>query len=140
MIHGHASNWKGKKVSPTYKSWMAMVQRCTKSYHPHHNNYKGLLSERWRDFSLFLEDMGERPEGTTLDRIDNSKGYNKENCRWSTRKTQQRNRKSNSIDLETAENILILRKQGLKLREISEKLLINESVIKNVIYRGDWCD
>lgn len=138
MKHGHASNYKGKKVSPTYKSWVAMVQRCTKEYHPHYNRYKGMLSDRWKDFKLFLEDMGERPESLTLDRIDPTKGYYKENCRWADRKTQQRNRNSNSINLDIANKIINLRERGLKLREISEELSINESVVKNVIYRGDW--
>ena len=52
---------------------------------------------RWEVFENFLEDMGERPEGTTLDRIDGSKGYSKDNCRWATPKEQARNRRSNLV-------------------------------------------
>jgi radical SAM superfamily enzyme YgiQ (UPF0313 family) len=54
--------------------------------------------KKWEDFESFLKDMGERPKGHTLDRIDNTKGYYKENCRWATQ-TQQCRNKSNNVNI-----------------------------------------
>jgi hypothetical protein len=73
-----------------------MRQRCHGSYAKYRPYYaaKGIaVCDRWRNsFENFLADMGERPEGTTLDRIDNNRGYEPGNCRWATTKTQGSNR------------------------------------------------
>lgn len=85
----------GQRSTGAYKSWNAMKQRCENPKNPAYKNYgaKGILfCKKWNEFVGFLDDMGERPVGTTLDRIDNSKGYFKENCRWATKVVQSRNR------------------------------------------------
>lgn len=82
--HGHA----GKNPSPTYLSWKMMKQRCFNWCREDFQMYGALdivPCDRWdKSFEAFLEDMGERPEGTTLGRIDHTKGYYKENCEWQT--------------------------------------------------------
>ncbi|WVQ00004.1 hypothetical protein [Synechococcus phage MA10] len=90
--HGH---YVGRKGTPTYNSWRSMRIRVETR-----EGYieRGMCQE-WEDFDNFLRDMGERPEGTTLDRIDNSKGYFPENCRWAT-KRQQDNNRSNCVIIE----------------------------------------
>lgn len=82
-------------TSGAYKSWCSMIARC---YNPKQDNYsryggRGItVCPQWReDFSNFLADMGERPSGLSLDRIDSNGNYEPSNCRWATWSQQRRN-------------------------------------------------
>lgn len=71
-----------------------MIERCTNPRHHSYKLYGGAgvqVCDRWKSFDAFLEDMGDRPAGTSLDRIDGRSGYSPENCRWATGEEQFKN-------------------------------------------------
>jgi len=94
--HGHAAFGKH---TPTYKAWRHMRKRCAAKIGTHHGKHyreKGItICSRWDNFLCFLEDMGPKPPGRTLDRENNTLGYSPENCRWATKAEQDRNRCNN---------------------------------------------
>jgi hypothetical protein len=88
----------GKSKTTTYRSWMAMLRRCTNIHCDNYKWYGGrgiTVCDEWSHFDNFLKDMGDRPDGTELDRIDNYKGYSADNCRWVAHKENCLNRRNN---------------------------------------------
>lgn len=91
----HQNTHKG---IPTYGTWRTMLERCyyTWSAGWHSHGAKGIkVCRRWWSYENFIADMGERPEGMTLDRINGHKGYNPNNCRWATDSVQSSNTRNN---------------------------------------------
>lgn len=87
--HGYAG-------SSLYMTWSDLVGRCTRSSHKRWADYGGrgiTVCDRWLDFANFLADVGDRPPGMTLDRIDNDRGYEPGNVRWTDYSTQAKNRR-----------------------------------------------
>lgn len=89
----------GKHKSPEFYVWASMIERCNNPKNKNYNSYGGRgisICDRWnKSFEKFFEDMGERPtEKHSLDRIDNNKGYSKQNCRWATQRQQSLNRRT----------------------------------------------
>lgn len=116
----------GKSRSRTYQSWVRMISRCTNTKDPSWPRYGGRgisVHQPWRDsFGRFLSDMGERPIGTSLDRIDNDSGYRPDNCRWATNKQQCRNTSRN--------HILTLNGKSKTLTEWAEEI----GITRNTLY------
>lgn len=96
LKHGNAARvWR----SPTYISWANMRARCNNPNHHRYKSYGGRgikVCKRWNDFKKFFIDMGPRPEGMTLDRMDVNKNYCKANCRWATDAEQRANKRVSS--------------------------------------------
>jgi hypothetical protein len=92
----------GKFGTKVYWAWSHMIQRCTNKNSerfPHYGGRGILPCEEWLKFENFYADMGDPPEGTTLDRKDNDLGYFKDNCRWATQ-DEQNNNKQDSLFIE----------------------------------------
>ncbi len=120
-------NYKhGYYGTPIYKSWSEMIYRCKTKGKEYYHTKKIKVCNRWLKFENFLEDMGDRPSGLTIDRIDNKGNYCLENCRWATSKQQSRNRSNN----------LLLK--GKTLSEWSEILGIKRSTLAQRYYVYGW--
>lgn len=141
VIRTHCQSGPAGKRTPTYQSWAAVIQRCLNSRCPGFRRYgaRGItVCERWHSFGAFLADMGPRPEGTSLDRINNARGYEPGNCRWATRKEQGRN-KSDVILTETA--VAAMREEmalGARNRDLAPKYGIHNSVVSRIRHQKAW--
>jgi hypothetical protein len=95
-IRAEKNTTHGKAHSKAYSVWQGMIQRCQNANRWNWERYGGrgiTVSDQWKDFNQFYQDMGDPPDGLTLDRINNEKGYSKENCRWATLQQQAGNRR-----------------------------------------------
>lgn len=92
-VHGNAARGND---TPTYRSWQAMKTRCTNPRRRDSAYYGGRgvkFDPWWNSFEAFLQDMGQRPLGTSLDRKDPEGDYTLDNCRWATPREQRLNRR-----------------------------------------------
>lgn len=131
VTHGHT---RGKEFSPTYSSWTAMIARCTRPSQPGYKNYGGrgiTVCQRWRAFDNFLADMGERPDGMTLDRFpDNNGNYEPGNCRWATKSAQNMNKSCNPhFDFNG---------KRMTIRGWAEELGLDRTTLQKRIYKLGW--
>lgn len=127
--HGHAL-WR--RTSKTYTNWQQMLARCTDENVVQYQDYGGRgikVCERWRhSFPNFLADMGERPDGHSLDRIDNEGNYEPGNCRWATRTEQNRNSRRNVLLTHNGET--------MPISAWAERLGVDDKPIRFRIRRG----
>jgi hypothetical protein len=98
--NGEATSTHGYTGTPTFKCWDTMKQRCGNQNDQKYPEYGGRgisVCERWKVFQNFLDDMGEKPDGMTIDRIDVNGNYEPGNCRWATPIEQARNKRNNVL-------------------------------------------
>lgn len=113
-----------KTDSPTYKSWASMIARCKYEKSNSYHNYGGRgisVCERWRSFENFLADMGERPEGMTLDRKDPNKDYSPGNCRWASQTIQSVNKRGSTRAVVAYKGVDFKKSHGLYRARIQDK-------------------
>lgn len=133
LQHGHARRSTKNAGTGTYRAWAAMKARCQRPTAENFHNYGGrgiTVCERWQNFKNFLEDMGERPPGLTLERKNNNAGYSKENCCWTTQKEQQRNRRNNRLVQSNGKLVPLVvaaEESGIPIANVKER-----------IYRYGW--
>lgn len=126
--HGHT---RVGKISPTYRTWIGLRGRCCDQTNPGFRHYGGRgigVCAAWETFENFLADMGERPDGTSLDRIDNDGDYCPDNCRWATASEQCRN---------TSRNVFVsYRGRRVLLIDLAETFGLKRQTLANRIDRG----
>lgn len=134
-----ANTTHGMSRSPTYNSWANMRQRCGNPKHPDYHNYgaRGIrVCERWADsFENFLADMGERPEGMTLERSDTDGHYEPGNCCWATMQAQMHNIRRNLWITYKGEQMILAdwsRRLGVDAGTLRREFLKNGSLDQSI--------
>lgn len=127
----HFNYRHGKTKSATYATWASMMRRTRDPNTANYHRYGGrgiTVCPKWATFDGFYEDMGEKPEGLTIERIDNDEGYFPGNCKWATRTEQARNRQRAAW--------VVVGKTTIRLFELAELTGLNTSTIRYANKRG----
>lgn len=127
-VHANSIN---RKPTPTYNSWASMIQRCQNPNCKKYAIYGGrgiTVCERWNDFANFLADMGYRPKGTTIGRIDNDGNYEPRNCRWETPDQQSNNRRTNVY--------VVFDGKTMTVTQLEDKLRLRRDVLASHLRMG----
>lgn len=143
--HGHAT---GGVVSATYRCHRAMIARCMYPSQVHYPDYGGRgikVCDRWLNgdggltgFECFLADMGEKPRGLTIDRIDNDGNYEPGNCRWVTQKENCRNTRATKLDVDSVRAIRDMHAAGKSQVSIARCFGVSQTHVSDVVRHAVW--
>lgn len=139
--HGHTKSKRSRPPTATYRCWSGMIQRCRNPKNRAFRNYgmRGIgVCESWLKFENFLADMGEKPDGLTLDRVDNDRGYEPGNCAWRTRAEQQQNTRLTKLTPDVVNEIRGRAEHGEGHRSIARRFSISHGRVGEVIARTTW--
>jgi len=131
--HGHTV---GGQSSKTFNSWRGMVERCKPD-----NPYGKLgisVCDRWRVFANFLADMGERPDGHEIDRIDSTGNYEPSNCQWKEARINRQRRRTIKLDDEKRRQILEMKEAGISHKSIALSLDVSKSCVTDFLSGTAW--
>lgn len=139
LKHGHALR---PAVTPEYRTWCAMKARCFRKTSQDYKDYGGrgiTVCDAWRnDFEQFFRDMGPRPKGCSIGRINNDGNYEPGNCRWETMTQQHRNMRKVLLDQAKVMRCREMRARGALLREIAAATDSTISAVHGVLQGKTW--
>jgi hypothetical protein len=133
-LHGHArrAGW-----TPEYVVWRSMKARCLNPKHPHYAAYGGrgiTICDRWQSsFANFFTDMGRRPAGMTLDRIDNDGPYAPHNCRWTDIRSQRSNRRPLKLTPQDERDITYLCANGWRQADVASAWHVHQTRVSQIV-------
>jgi hypothetical protein len=134
----------GMSRSPTHVVWTHIISRCTNPKNRAWKNYGGrgiAVCDRWRNsFEAFIADMGEKPSGMTIERVDNDRGYEPENCVWLKPSLQNRNRRTTKLSLEAAAEVRKRLAGGETLDSVAAAFSVCRSTIVLVRDGRTWVE
>lgn len=133
--HGHSAHGSATR---TYSTWTAMVDRCRNENAPNYELYGGRgisVCPQWSDFTTFLEDMGERPLNTSIDRINSNGNYEPKNCRWASTSQQNRNKRNNKL---SPADIKSIRLDSRSQASIAKHFGVSQPLISRIKSRQIW--
>ncbi len=133
----------GGSWSATYRCYRAMIARCIYPSQVHYDDYGGrgiTICERWlhgaegmSGYECFVEDMGEKPAGLTIDRVNNDGNYEPGNCRWATRSEQMMNTRATKYTLSDRTKVLAMHLSGMNRSEISRAVGMSRTYVCQLI-------
>jgi len=139
-VHGHTVD---RQMSPTYRTYRAMISRCIYPSQEHYHDYGGRgisVCDRWMNgdgvvtgFECFLSDMGEKPRGLTIDRIDNDGNYEPGNCKWATQKEQMSHTRASKFSPADREKVVRLFGSGVNKCAIARETGMSRWYVRDVL-------
>lgn len=142
--HGHASTRRGPTTE--YRIWRGVIGRCCAPATKAYRNYGGrgiAVCDRWRGpngFVNFLADMGPRPAGKSIDRIDVNGNYEPSNCRWATAIEQGRNKRDSILTADLVNEIRGRKEHGESLRSIAARVGVSHTCVLQVVHHRTWSE
>ena len=131
----------GMSDNPTHISWQSIRQRINNPSNKDYDAYRSRgikLCSRWDSFENFYADMGDRPEGMCIDRIDNNGDYTPENCRWATQTQQQQNRSITRLNPVAVKVIRHFYDLGRGIQEIATLHGLPYPTVRDAAIRNTW--